>query len=130
MYGRISSEFIYWGNSPKEDSTMLNITRSSLTLKKELRSAKGLIKDILGTLDSLTPRSNLCEKVGIFILQIPDYKVLAKDAEDAKQLLRKVCSGELKVPEAIAIFSCAYDEVKLLLDTLEDYDGDISKLVS
>ena len=100
---------------------MLQITRSTRTLKEELRSAKGLLRDIIGVLDSVDDKTNLTKAVGGFIPNMPEYKVLAKDAEAAKQLLRKICSGELKEPEAIVIFSEAYDEVEKLYMLLKDF---------
>ena len=95
---------------------MLHITGSMKTLKGELELAIGLCKDIIGVLDSVTSDSNLTKKVGTFILKMPDFKVLAKDTETAKQILRKVCSGELSPLDAKLKFEKALKEVTVLLE--------------
>ena len=98
---------------------MLHITGSMKTLKGELQSARHLLQDILGTLQSVTPDTNLTKDIGTFVVQMPEYKVLAKDSENAKQLLRKVCSGEITPDIAINKFSNALLEVNLLLEGLK-----------
>ena len=120
MYGRNASEFNNWGNSPKEDVAMLHITGSMKTLKGELQSARGLLKDIIGTLQSVTPETNLTKAIGIFVIQMPEYKVFAKDSENVKQLLRKVCSGEISPAIAIGKLNESYCEVYRLLEGLEN----------
>ena len=98
------SEFNNWGNSPKEEATMLHITGSMKTLKGELWSARNVLKDIIGVLKSANSDINLTKEVGIFVIQMPDYKILNKDADTAKQILRKVCTGELSCSEASSKF--------------------------
>lgn len=100
---------------------MLHITGSMKTLKGELQSAKGLLKDIIGTLDSVTVTTNLTKTVGIFVIQMPDYKILSKDVDTAKQILRKVCTGELSNQEASSKFASALREVDILLSMLKDF---------
>lgn len=116
------SEFNNRGNSQKEVATMLHITGSMKTLKGELQSARNLLKDIIGTLQSVTPDTNLTKDVGIFVVQMPEYKVLAKDSENAKQLLRKVCSGEITPAIAIGKLNESYCEVYKLLEGLKNIE--------
>jgi len=100
---------------------MLHITGSMKTLKGELQSAQSLLEEILGTLESVTLDTNLTKVVGIFVVQMPEYKVLAKDSESAKNLLRKVCSGEISPAIAFKRLADALVEVKMLLEVLESY---------
>lgn len=100
---------------------MLHITGSMKTLKGELQSAKGLLKDIIGVLESVTTDTNLTKEVGIFVIQMPDYKILNKDADNAKQVLRKVCTGELSPQEASSKCAGALGEVEKLLKMLKDF---------
>jgi len=99
---------------------MLHIIGSMQTLKGELQSAHDLLKDIIGALDLATPDTNLTKTIGIYVVQMPEYKVLAKDAENAKQLLRKVCSGEISPDMALKKFVHAIDEVHMLLELLKN----------
>jgi len=100
---------------------MLHITASTKLLKEELRIADGLIRDIMGSLTAAHENSakNLTNYIGIYIREMPDFKVLAKDAEEAKQLLRKVCSGEIKPNEAFFKFAKAHEEIRVLLNVFD-----------
>ena len=100
---------------------MLHITASTKLLKEELRIADGLIRDIMGSLNDAcyNPSKNLTKLIGIYITQMPEFKVLAKDAESAKQLLRKVCSGEIEPKEAFLRFDKAHGEIHLLLNVFD-----------
>lgn len=98
---------------------MLNITGSMKTLKGELLSAKGFAKDIIGALKDVTPDTNLTKNIGSFVHQIPEYKVITKDAESAKKLLRKVCTEEVEPQEAAQKFEKALQEIEEILSMLE-----------
>lgn len=100
---------------------MLHITGSMKTLKGELQSAKGLCLDIIGSLKSVDSNTNLTKTIGIFVVQMPEYKILAKDSEAAKNILRRVCSGELNPKDALAIFECSLSEVEMLQKMLESF---------
>ena len=99
---------------------MLHITGSMKTLKGELQSAHGFLKDIIGVLEWVQPNDNLTQKVGNFIAKMPEYKVLAKDSANFKQLLRKVCSGEILPSIASDDFTDAKLEIERLLDVLNN----------
>lgn len=98
---------------------MLHITGSMKTLREELRVANALIMDILGVLGHLKPSDNLSERVGTFVIHMPEFKVLAKDAEGAKQLLRKVCTGEILPEEAFKRFVIGQEEIHILQNMLD-----------
>ena len=98
---------------------MLHITGSMKTLREELRIAHGLIRDIMGVLGNLKPSENLTEKVGSFVLNMPKFKVLEKDSESAKHILRKVCTGELSPMDAHIKFDQACREIHHLMDVLD-----------
>ena len=115
------SEFYNWGNSPKEDAAMLHIVGNMKTLKGELISAKNIFKGVIGVLENVDSKTNLTKELGIFAVQMPEYKIFTKDAEYAKKTIRKVCSGELSVLNALQKFRCALTEVEELLKMLDNY---------
>lgn len=97
---------------------MLQITRNMQSLHVELQSAHGILKDVIGTLDGLKSDSNLTKEVGIFIIQMPSYKILTKDSEELKKLLRLVCSGEITPEDAANKCRSALAEVEKCRDWL------------
>lgn len=97
---------------------MLHITGSVRQLKEELRIARGLIKDVIGVLENVNPETNLTKSVGIFAVQMPEFKIIAKDADTAKRTLRMVCTGEMQPGEAAKHFKSAYQEVDDLYQLL------------
>ena len=94
---------------------MLHITGSVKQLEKELRIAHGLIKDIIGVLDNVNSKTNLTESVGTFVVNMYDFKILTKDADSAKRILRMVCTGEMQPGKAAEEFKCASWEIDDLL---------------
>ena len=98
---------------------MLHITASTKLLKEELRIASGLIRDIMGVLSDPKSLDNLTQSVGVFVLEMPEFKVLTKDSESAKRILRKVCTGEIKPAEAFCMFDLALKEVNTLLNMFD-----------
>jgi len=98
---------------------MLHITGSVKALKEELGSAWGLCKDIIGVLNLANANTNLTKEVGIFVIQMPEYKVLAKDAESLKKLLRRVCTGEVDPHEAARKISLAAQELYAISEKLK-----------
>lgn len=98
---------------------MLHITGSVKTLREEVSSAWNLSKDIIGVLNLVGPNTNLTKEVGIFCIQMPEYKILAKDAESLKKLLRKVCSGEVDPHEAARQISSGAQELYVISEKLK-----------
>jgi len=98
---------------------MLHITGSMKTLKGELFSARHVCNGIISTLKKVDSSTNLTKEVGIFALQMPDYKILAKDADSAKKIIRKVCTGETSAEQASSYFESALREVEKLQKMLE-----------
>ena len=76
--------------------------------------------DIVGTLNLVNQETNLTKEVGIFVRQVPDFKVLARDAESLKKLLRKVCTGETDPHDAAGKISHATIELRILSEALKD----------
>lgn len=93
---------------------MLHITASTKILKEEARIAHNLINEIIKALRTSIAQDNLSNTIGIFVVQMPQFKVLAKDAEDAKQILRKVCTREITPKDALSKFEKAHSEIYLL----------------
>ena len=98
---------------------MLHITGSVKVLREEIQSAWGLSKDIIGVLNLANADTNLTKEVGIFVIQMPEYKVLTKDAESLKKLLRKVCTGEVDPHEAAHQISLGAQELYAIGEKLK-----------
>ena len=68
----------------------------------ELSTAEAFLKDLKGTLEGMNEESNLKWKIGVpFISKMPKFKIMEKDADAVKQRLRKLCSGEIQIQEAL-----------------------------
>ena len=100
---------------------MLHITASMKTLKGELVSVKSIFTGIISVLEKVESKTNLTTELGIYAIQMPEYKVFNKDAEYAKKTIRKVCSGELSIPDALQRFRFALSEVDELVKMLDNY---------
>ena len=98
---------------------MLQIIGSMKTLKGEAKRAKALCLDILGDLEQITASDNLTNRIGIYVRQMPDFKVLSKDAESTKQLLRKVCSGEITPADACEHIKDAINQLDIIISMLD-----------
>lgn len=98
---------------------MLHITGSMKTLKGELYSVRNVCKGIISVLENVNSSTNLTKELGIFAIQMPEYKILTKDADSAKKVLRKVCTGELTPSEGLVKFQTALKEVEKLQKMLE-----------
>lgn len=98
---------------------MLHIVGSMKTLKGELYSVRNVLKGIISVLENVNSSTNLTRELGIFAVQMPEYKILTKDAESAKKVIRKVCTGELNVNDALDKFKVALKEVEKLQKMLE-----------
>lgn len=98
---------------------MLHITGSMKTLKKELVSAKNFCKDVIGVLETVDANTNLTYTVGHFAVRMPEYKVLVRDADTAKRILRMVCTGEMNPLNAAKEFRSGLSQVEDLLNLLQ-----------
>lgn len=90
---------------------MLHITGSCKALREELRIANNLCNDIIGVIQNVNANTNFKKEFGVFVVQMPEFKIISKDAEAAKQLLRKVCTGELQPNELLERIECAQHEI-------------------
>jgi len=79
---------------------MLSITAKIMKLKEELDSAIQIAKDLHNTLRYVN-KGDLYDKVGVFAVQIPDWKILTDEKQDIVNFVRKTCTGELSLPDAI-----------------------------
>ena len=98
---------------------MLHIIGSMKTLKGELYSVRNVCNGIISVLKKANSSTNLTKELGIFAVQMPEYKILTKDADSSKKVIRKVCTGELTVDEALVKFETALKEVEKLQKMLE-----------
>ena len=98
---------------------MLHIIGSMKTLKGELCSLNHVFKGIISVLKKVDSSTNLTKELGIFAVQMPEYKILTKDADSAIKAIRKVCTGEATVDEGLVKFETALKEVEQLQKMLE-----------
>lgn len=98
---------------------MLHITASTKTLLSEVRSAIGYVSQVIDCLRAITPEKEYASYVANLVRAIPEYKVIARDAEEAKQLLRKVCTKEVAVSDALVSFENALRELRALVIALD-----------
>lgn len=97
---------------------MLHITGSCKALKEELRLADNLCNDVIGVIKKVDSNTDFKKEFGIFVIQMPEFKIISKDAEAAKQLLRKVCTGELQLCDFLEKVLMAQKEIRMIRDVL------------
>ena len=93
---------------------MLAITAKARLLKGEVNSAINVCKCIIGSLQGLQPDSDYRKDIGIFAVQMPDWKILADERVKAVNLIRQVCTGEVPSSKAIDLFNSALNELEIL----------------
>ena len=98
---------------------MLQIIDSMKTLKGEVKQSKALCLDIIGDLEQITATDNLTIRIGIYVRQMPEFKVLSKNSESAKQLLRKVCSVEITTLDASQHFNSGLSQLDTLISIFD-----------
>lgn len=70
-------------------------------LYSELAKADSFMRKLKKTLDECNENDDLTRKIGIpFIAKMPRFKILEREADEIKQKLRRVCSGEVSLEEA------------------------------
>ena len=84
---------------------MLAITAKVKLLKEEVFSAKNVCKDIIGTLNGVTEKTDYRRELGIFAWQSPDWKILIDEKRGMIETIRKVCTGEITPEEAKTFFT-------------------------
>jgi len=90
---------------------MLSITAKVKTLVGELDSAIYICDELLKTLENC-PKNQLTDRVGIFARQMPDYKILTQEKNGALNVIRKICTAEISIEEAISFISQARTELE------------------
>lgn len=91
--------------------TMLSITSKLRALVGELESAIHVCDDLLGTLESCQV-NQLTNCVGVFARQMPDYKIMREERQEAIDIIRQVCTQEMSVNKAKEIISKARAELE------------------
>ena len=83
-------------------------------LYKELKIAKGYVKDVIGTLENWDSSKDFIKDIGYpYISKMPKFTILQNEADKVKQYLRRVCSGELTIEDA-------YKKGKRIEDNLDE----------
>lgn len=71
-------------------------------LYKELKIAKGYIQDVRRVLENWDSSKDFIKDIGYpFISKMPKFTILQNEADKVKKGLRKVCSGEVSIEDAI-----------------------------
>ena len=97
---------------------MLHITASTKTLLSETNSAITFVSQVVDYLRAITPEKEYVNYIATLVRSVPEYKVIARDAADAKQLLRKVCTQEVSIYDALKFFEDALRELRALASAL------------
>ena len=98
---------------------MLAITAKVRLLKEEVSSAKNICKDVIGTLETISDETNYRKEIGIFAVQVPDWRILTDEKRQFKDLIRQVCTGEMSSNEAHNLLSHALIEFERLDNWLQ-----------
>lgn len=96
---------------------MVNITkRNLLSLRKELQIAIDYLDKLISDLRKCNKETNWTLKIGKIASEMPDLKLLAELGIQALQCIWKIRNGEMKIEEAIGIFT---NDKKQLSEALE-----------
>lgn len=98
---------------------MLAITAKVRLLKQEVFSAISICKDIIGSLSVLKPTDDYRQKIGIFAVQMPDWKILTDEKHGMIDTIRRVCTGEMTPTEASEKFTIALHELETISTWLQ-----------
>lgn len=72
----------------------------AVLLHDELVKALSFMRKLEEALNECSAKENLTGKIGIpFIAKMPKFKILEREADEMKQKLRRVCSGEVSLEE-------------------------------
>ena len=80
-------------------------------LHGEFTRARHFTRDIIGTLVNCGDNTNLTEEIGIFARQMPEFNILAEQRVTCLALLRKICTGEMQIEEAIRLLRVAEQQL-------------------
>lgn len=81
-----------------------NIKGKVEELYTEIWRARNIVTDILGSLKACNVNTNLTQDIGVFAQQMPEFKILAEQRVTYLSYLRQVCTGEMRVEEALELF--------------------------
>lgn len=98
---------------------MLAISAKVRLLKEEVSSSIGICSDIIATLTYLKTTDDYRQKIGIYAVQMPDWKILTDEKRGMVDTIRKVCTGEMTPNEAKEKFIIARDELKTINTQLQ-----------
>lgn len=73
-------------------------------LYTEIWRARNIITDIIGSLMACNVNTNLTQDIGVFARQMPEFKILAEQRVACLSYLRQVCTGEMRLEEALELF--------------------------
>ena len=68
---------------------------------REMSSAQEFLKELKKALENCSGNTDLSEKIGKFAREMPEFEYLKHQADFIKSDIRKICSKELPVVEAI-----------------------------
>ena len=90
-------------------------------LYKELTVAKRYVKDVVGILKNWNPvTDNYVTSISEpFIKKMPKFKIMDKDAEEVKKILRRVCTEEVPIEKTIQFFEKMEKELEEVLEMVD-----------
>ena len=88
-------------------------------LYDELWSARNVVRDIIGSLETCDDNTNLTQKIGIYARQMPEFKILAEKRVHCLSIVRQVCTGEMSVEKSLELFHIAEKQLNEALDCIK-----------
>lgn len=93
---------------------MLAITAKVKVLKSEIQSAQAVVLDIIGSLRSANDNTDYRMAIGIYAVQMPDWRILTAEKEQFKDVIRKVCTEEISAIQGQIKFVEFFEELEKL----------------
>ena len=93
---------------------MLAITHKVRLLKQEILSAIGVCRDLSGALQGVTDETDFRNEIGFFARQTPDWRILTDERCRFQDGVRRICTGEVSVDEAIQVLQSTLTELELI----------------
>lgn len=88
-------------------------------LYEEIWSARNVVKDIIGSLETCDDDTNLTQKIGIYARQMPEFKILTEQRVACLSIVRQVCTGELSLEKSLEFFHTAEKQLNEALECIK-----------
>lgn len=80
--------------------------------KKELYSCINTAETLIKALEGVSDETDYRRTIGVFAVQAPEWKIFYDESKSLRNIVRKVCTGELTAREARSLVERALTEFK------------------